>query len=410
MAVDRLLSRLKENKVKLWVNENKLNYITLENASDSDLKKDIMENQEELLDFFHRHRSVDKSDSSACYWNEKISSYSKLLRLPFDYNRSLEPIRKYELSTFNVDIDKNNISRLNKDGVTDESILLAVTQLLLYRYTNEGDFLTGCLFSNDNDPGCFSRVSVLHSSISPGFSFRQFIDRLLCDVDMMKGKCDVALEDTLRSILPHDETANFNPVYQVMFSFIEVEYETEVNLEINPSDSCEGNRKVDLHISFLKSGNGIKGHIWYSCSLFKPETIRRMSLHFKELLSGALAAPDSEITLLPILSAEEKQVIDTSWDGGSFSDTRPLTELFEECAEKRPEDTAVIDMQGTLNYRELNSNVNQLADMLIKEGVGPDVRVGVFIDRSSYAVVSLISVLKAGGFLFRLISLVLSRI
>jgi len=55
-------------------------------------------------------------------------------------------------------------------------------------------------------------------------------------------------------------------------------------------------------------------------------------------------------------------------------------------------------LQGeVLSYGELDKRANQLAHRLIALGVGPEVPVGVLMDRSLDLVVALLGVLKAGG-------------
>jgi non-ribosomal peptide synthetase component F len=51
----------------------------------------------------------------------------------------------------------------------------------------------------------------------------------------------------------------------------------------------------------------------------------------------------------------------------------------------------------SLSYGELNSRANQLAHKLIASGVGPDVRVGLAVERSLDMLVGLLAMLKAGG-------------
>ena len=51
----------------------------------------------------------------------------------------------------------------------------------------------------------------------------------------------------------------------------------------------------------------------------------------------------------------------------------------------------------TVTYGELNRRVNRLARYLQKLGVGPEVLVGIYLERSLEMVVSLLAVLKAGG-------------
>ena len=50
-----------------------------------------------------------------------------------------------------------------------------------------------------------------------------------------------------------------------------------------------------------------------------------------------------------------------------------------------------------LTYRELNAKANQLARYLQGLGVGPEVLVGLCIERSWEMVVAMLGILKAGG-------------
>ena len=96
------------------------------------------------------------------------------------------------------------------------------------------------------------------------------------------------------------------------------------------------------------------------------------------------------------LEAEPQQV---EWDDtqtDSPSDTC-VHHLFEEQVERFPEDIAVVFSDEQLTYRELNQRANQLAHHLQALGVGPEVLVGLCVERSLEMVVGLLGILKAGG-------------
>ena len=80
-----------------------------------------------------------------------------------------------------------------------------------------------------------------------------------------------------------------------------------------------------------------------------------------------------------------------------FPDDRPIHRLFEEQAARTPQTVAVQVGDQRVTYRELDRRANQLAHYLRAHGVGPEVRVGVCLDRSPDLVVALLGVLKSGG-------------
>jgi amino acid adenylation domain-containing protein len=74
-----------------------------------------------------------------------------------------------------------------------------------------------------------------------------------------------------------------------------------------------------------------------------------------------------------------------------------IHEIFEAQADRTPDQPALVLGSQRLTYRELNERANQLAHFLRKQGVGPDVLVGLCVDRSIELVVGLLGILKAGG-------------
>jgi amino acid adenylation domain-containing protein len=74
-----------------------------------------------------------------------------------------------------------------------------------------------------------------------------------------------------------------------------------------------------------------------------------------------------------------------------------IHEIVEAQALDTPDSIAVLLDGQRLTYRELNERANQLAHFLRKQGVGPDVFVGIYLDRTLDLVVGLLGILKAGG-------------
>lgn len=72
-------------------------------------------------------------------------------------------------------------------------------------------------------------------------------------------------------------------------------------------------------------------------------------------------------------------------------------QLFEERAAKTPDAIAIEDGSRRLTYRELNLRANQLAKFLQGKGVAAEVPVAICLKRSAELLISLLSVLKAGG-------------
>lgn len=108
--------------------------------------------------------------------------------------------------------------------------------------------------------------------------------------------------------------------------------------------------------------------------------------------------PGKSIAEVPILTEAERNRILYEWN-----DTRAeypdvcVHELFERQAAKTPDAAAVVFQGQQLSYRVLNERANQLGHYLRKRGIGPELLVGVSMERSPEMLIGLLGIWKAGG-------------
>ena len=108
--------------------------------------------------------------------------------------------------------------------------------------------------------------------------------------------------------------------------------------------------------------------------------------------------PGRAISALEILSAAERRVLLHDWNATARAlPPANLPELFAAQAERTPDAVAVVGEDQTLSYGELEVRANRLAHHLRGLGVGPEVVVGLCVERSAAMVVGLLGILKAGG-------------
>ena len=139
--------------------------------------------------------------------------------------------------------------------------------------------------------------------------------------------------------------------------------------------------------------------IEYDRCRFDDAIIYRMLKHFQTLLEGIVAHPGGRLSDLPLLTEAERQQLLVEWNGtkADYPKDKCIHQLFEAQVERTPEAIAVVFEDQQLTYSELNARANQLAHYLRKQGVGPEVLVGIYMERSLEMVVGLLGILKAGG-------------
>ena len=132
---------------------------------------------------------------------------------------------------------------------------------------------------------------------------------------------------------------------------------------------------------------------------FDEEIASRMLTHLERILEQIAAGVDVRLSDVELLAAAERREIVESWNPipVAYPADRCVDELFEAQAAATPTAVAMTWGEQTLTYRELDARANQMAHRLRAMGVGPDVRVGICLERSVELVVSLLAVLKAGG-------------
>jgi len=146
-------------------------------------------------------------------------------------------------------------------------------------------------------------------------------------------------------------------------------------------------------------GTTLRLEISYAAGRFEAETVKRMLLHLQGLLDAFVEQPQTRLSELSLLSVAERQQILLDWNATAvdYPQGRFIHQLFEAQAEKKPDAPAIVFEGQTLSYAELNASANRLAHYLRGKGVGPDVLVGICVERSLEMVVGLLGILKAGG-------------
>ncbi|HMK91069.1 MAG TPA: amino acid adenylation domain-containing protein, partial [Methylocystis sp.] len=117
------------------------------------------------------------------------------------------------------------------------------------------------------------------------------------------------------------------------------------------------------------------------------------------LVDALERAPQTPLRAIEILPQPERRLLLVEWNDTAASVPRDKCahELFEAQAARSPDAIAVVHEEATLTYGELNARSNQLAHLLRERGVGPDVVVGLCVERSLEMIIALLGTLKAGG-------------
>ena len=137
----------------------------------------------------------------------------------------------------------------------------------------------------------------------------------------------------------------------------------------------------------------------YASDLFEAATIGRIAGHLARVLEQVAVDPERRIGGLELMDADERERILVHWNATrkDYPLDRGVHELIAARAVLAPDAIALADGSVTLSYAELDRRSNQLARHLQAQGVGPEVIVGLCLERSAEMVVAMLGILKAGG-------------
>jgi amino acid adenylation domain-containing protein len=364
----------------------------------------------QYADFAHWQWQWLQSDHLAAplaYWKQQLAGVPTL-QMPTDRPRpAVQTFRgaRYPLA-FSPALTQGLKALSQRQGVTLFMTLLAAFQALLHRYSGQDDIVVGSLIANRNHIetegliGFFVNTLVLRTDVSCNPSFRELLGRVRQVALGAYSHQDLPYEKLLEELRPPRDLSR-NPLFQVLCVLHNTPRQAPelVGLTLSPLEIDFHKARFDVTLDLSETPEGLSGWFEYSTDLFDAATIARMSGHLLTLLEGILADPEQRLATLPLLTPDECQRLLAEWNTTrtDYGCDQCLHQVFEAQVARTPDAVAVVYADEQLTYHELNRRANQVAHHLQALGVGPEVLVGLCMERSVEMVVGLLGILKAGG-------------
>ncbi len=343
------------------------------------------------------------------YWTQQLGGELPVLELPLDRPRpSMQDNRGAALPVaLAADLSRSLKALARAQGVTLAQLLLASFQLLLARYSGQSDIRVGMPIANrtrletERLIGFFVNTQVLKAEFDGELTVSGLLAQVKRTAIEAQAHQDLPFEQLVEALAPA-RNLGISPLFQAMFN-----HQTEVpsqtlqptELSVTPFEWTVGSTHFDLSLDTFEGGTGLSASFTYATALFDPGTITRFAQHWCALLQAMVAAPEARVMELPLLSVHEvEQVLPTLDARDTIAlEVKPVHLRIEEQAAARPDEVALICEGHPLTYSQLNRRANRLAHQLRHAGVGPEVLVGLCVERGLDMVVGLLAILKAGG-------------
>ena len=342
------------------------------------------------------------------YWKERLRGAPALLAVPTDRPRPAAATHCGSTAPFRL--PQTLYPRLNAlsqhERATLFMTLLTAFKVLVWRYSHQTDIVLGVPVAGRNQPGVerliglFTNTLVLRTQMHADESFSTLLQRVKKTVLEAQDHEEIPFDYLVNQLNP-ERTLSYTPIVQVMFAFQPTPL-SALHLRGIEATWLEQNRETmrfDMDFSLFQTPEEITGTLEYSTDLFDRATIEHLLDHYGRLLEAIAASPEERISRYELLSEEEWQQVVVEWNRNQQEYPQELTlhGLFQAQVERTPDAIALVFEGAHLSYGACNARANQLAHYLITQGVGPEVRVGLCLERSLDMMIGILGILKAGG-------------
>jgi amino acid adenylation domain-containing protein len=346
-------------------------------------------------------------EAQLSFWRSQLAGLS-MLELPTDRPRPAAP--SFRVGRVSVSFPSKLTAGLKelsrREGATLYMTLLASFGALLARYTGQEDVVVGSPIAGRNHAdiegliGFFVNMLVLRLDVSGDPSFREVLRRVRgVALDAYEHQ-DLPFERLVEELQPQRSVGQ-NPLVRTTLA---LQNTPGAKLDLPGARSTLVSIETpatyfDLEVHVFETPDSLVCEFLYATDLFDSETIERMARHYGRVLEGVVRDAGARVSELAILSDGERRQVLEEWNQTEREYPRDQTVhgLFERQVERTPDSVAVVFGNERLTYAQLNDRANRVANFLRKRGVGPEVLVGLCVERSPEMVVGLLGILKAGG-------------
>ncbi|MFJ4681217.1 amino acid adenylation domain-containing protein [Kitasatospora sp. NPDC088783] len=353
--------------------------------------------------------SGDRLAAEVAHWGAELAGVEPL---ELAFARPRPPRQTFEGAGYAFRVERPLLERLTALGrrhdATAYMVLLAAFQLLLARHSGRTDFAVGSPVAGrpeaELEPlvGMFVNVLALPARLEGDPDFAELLARTRETCLTAYGHQDLPFAQ-LVSELNWPRDVSRPPVFQAVLAVqnyaVQGEGPDTAPLTAEPFGVRASGTRFDLELFLQERPEGLNGSFNYNTDLYDEADIARLADHLGRLLAAVADAPDTPLSALDTLTAEER-----AFETERFNDTavdRPATTLTALVAAQtaRTPDAVAVATEGrpALTYRQLDERAGRIAARLAAEGVGPGSLVAVSAERSPDLVAGLLGVLRTGA-------------
>ena len=362
----------------------------------------------------HIQLNDEKLQAHKEYWIEKFSGELPVLNL--QKSKIRPKIKTYKGETLTLNLDHTSLENfknvLDKENLTLFMGLVAMVNVLIYKYTNQEDIVLGTTIAGRNHAdlegqiGCFINVLPLRCQFSDTDSLTalfQNVKKLTQEAyEHQMYPFDKLIQDLN---LTHDISRN--PLFDATVVLQNADLDQKIDvlgsegLQIALYEKTKAAvSRFDISFNFVETVKGLELSLVYNTDIFDEAFIHQIQQHFFSLLHSAIANPNDSVASLSYLSVAEVQLLSSHFSNGTFKPEvcMDIVEAFQQQVRKTPAQIAVVYKNRQLTYEELDHKADKIAHLLTAEyGITKGEKIGIILDKSELLISAILGILKAGG-------------
>ncbi|MCX7092177.1 MAG: amino acid adenylation domain-containing protein, partial [Methylobacter sp.] len=343
------------------------------------------------------------------YWLKQFEQDIPVLDFPYDFQRP--PVITYEGAVLLFSVDEGLLAKVRhfsaKNETTPFMVFLSAFYLLFHKYSRQEDIIIAIADLGRNAPevsetiGMFINHLAIRAFPKDGKTPTEFLAEVKQLIVNAYAHQEYPFDQLIQKLnLPRDMSRD--PLTGIAFSYMNFKQPEQdaSGLQFVPYEGqVKDSSKFDMAIFGTEFPDKIVFAIEYYSAILSEATMQQFGARFLKTLDELVGEAAQSIADIDILTAAEREkiLVEFNRTGAPYPADQCVHEFFEAQAEKTPDAVALVFGEKSISYRELNSLANQTARHLQSMGVGPEVLVGVCMERSIEMIVGMLGILKAGG-------------
>ncbi|HJT65158.1 MAG TPA: condensation domain-containing protein, partial [Pyrinomonadaceae bacterium] len=335
------------------------------------------------------------------FWREQATDALFATTLPFE-KRAPEP-NEFRPDVAVVTVDRELLAKLVALGREQQTPLstwlLACWHVLLWRLASQPDPVVTVSFDGRNYDelkevlGPFEKYLPVRACITADKSFRTLVE----EIDQVVERA-TTLQQSFAWELLHSSRGDTQPLpAPLSFAFepaAEKHYAGSISFSLARQYACTD--RFRLKLCCIQQDEQLFTEFHYDAELLSSQTVHTISDYFQRLLQSITATPDAPVHELEILNDEQRERL-LNYAAPEPPTANCIQQLLDVQVARHPHDPAVVFENQQLTYEAVDAQANRLAHHLRRLGVGPEVRVGFCLERSTTILIAMLGILKSGG-------------